>query len=102
MISTPAHFSVVSYYMSFAADFANAFLDDRSGGAMQTLIKVGDNVGHFTGSTKMAVAAIKMPGVPHCVAEARLQSCQDYPPILDRHARRCIAVPELCLGPGRI
>jgi hypothetical protein len=63
MISTPAHFSVVSYYTSFAADFANAFLDDRSGGAMQTLIKVGDIVGHIAGNTKMAVAAIKMPGV---------------------------------------
>ena len=49
--------------MSFAADFPNAFLDDRSDGAMQTLIKVGDIVGHIAGNTKMAVAAIKMPGV---------------------------------------
>ena len=52
--------------MSFAADFPNAFLDDRSDGAMQTLIKVGDIVGHIAGNTKMAVAAIKMPGVALC------------------------------------
>jgi hypothetical protein len=55
----------VSYYIytAFAADFPNAFLDDRTDGAMQTLIKVGDIVGHIVSNTKMAVAAIKMPGV---------------------------------------